>query len=87
MHVMCDYQYTSGTDGGAILEQPRLFECMGICVLSPAHKSEIRDYLVYLLGPTDNADPPTRPQMRPFPLKREAEKFHAIQAMWSDYSK
>ena len=42
---------------------------------------------LYLLGPTDNADPPTRPQMRPFPLKLEAEKFHAIQAMWSDYSK
>ena len=30
---------------------------------------------LYLLGPTVNADPPTSPQMRPFPLKREAEKF------------
>ena len=34
---------------GNILGQPRLFECMGICVLSPAHESEIRDYLVYVL--------------------------------------
>ena len=27
-------------------------------------------------GPTDNADPPTSPQMRPFPLKREAENVN-----------
>ena len=33
---------------------------------------------LYLLGPTDNADPPTSPQMRPFPPKREAENIHAI---------
>ena len=33
---------------------------------------------LYLLGPTDNADPPTCPQMRPFPPKREAENIHAI---------
>ena len=26
-----------------------LFEYMGICVLSPAHESEMRGYLVYLL--------------------------------------
>ena len=26
-----------------------LFECMGICVLSPAHESETRGYLVYVL--------------------------------------
>ena len=26
-----------------------LFECMGICVLSPAHESEMRGYLVYVL--------------------------------------
>ena len=26
-----------------------LFECMGICVLSPAHESEMRGYFVYLL--------------------------------------
>ena len=32
---------------------------------------------LYLLGPTDNAEPPTSPQMRPFPLKREAENIHA----------
>ena len=36
-------QYKTG--GG----QPMLFECMGICVLSPAHGSEMRGYLVYLL--------------------------------------
>ena len=28
--------------GGNILGQPRLFECLGICVLSPAHKSEMK---------------------------------------------
>ena len=32
----------------------------------------------YLLGPTDNADPPTSPQSRPFPLQQEAENIHAI---------
>ena len=35
--------------GGNILGQPMLFECMGICVLSPAHESEMRGYLVYVL--------------------------------------
>ena len=34
---------------GNILGQPMLFECMGICVLSPAHESEMRGYLVYVL--------------------------------------
>ena len=29
--------------------QPIPFECMGICVLSPAHENEMRGYLVYLL--------------------------------------
>ena len=38
-----------GADKGNILEQPRLFECMGICVLNPAHESENRGYLVYVL--------------------------------------
>ena len=33
---------------------------------------------LYLLGPTDNTDPPTSPQMRPFPPKREAENIHAV---------
>ena len=33
---------------------------------------------LYLLGPTDNADPPTSPQMRPFPPKREVENIHAF---------
>ena len=35
--------------GENILGQPMLFECMGICVLSPAHESEMRGYLVYVL--------------------------------------
>ena len=33
---------------------------------------------LYLLDPTDYADPPTSPQMRPFPLNREAENIHAV---------
>ena len=49
MHVRCDNQYKTGADRGKILGQPRLFECMGICVLSPAHESEMRGYLVYVL--------------------------------------
>ena len=49
MHVRCDNQYKTGADGENILGQPRLFECMGIGVLSPAHESEMRGYLVYLL--------------------------------------
>ena len=48
MHVRCGNQYKTGADGGNILVQPRLFECMGICVLSPAHESEMRGYLVNL---------------------------------------
>ena len=34
---------------GNILGLPMLFECMGMCVLSPAHESEMRGYLVYVL--------------------------------------
>ena len=49
MHVRCDNQYKTGADGGNILGQLLLFECMGICVLSPAHETEMRGYLVYLL--------------------------------------
>ena len=49
MHVRCDNQYKTEADRGNILEQPVLFECMGICVLSPAHESEMRGYLVYVL--------------------------------------
>ena len=49
MHVRCDNQYKTGADGGSILGQPMLFEYVGICVLSPAHESEMRGYLVYLL--------------------------------------
>ena len=35
--------------GKNILGQPMLFECMGICVLSLVHESEMRGYLVYVL--------------------------------------
>ena len=49
MHVRCDNLYKTGADRGNILGQPKLFECMGIYVLSPAHKSEMRGYLVYVL--------------------------------------
>ena len=49
MHVRSDNQCKTGADRGNILGQPRLFECMGICVLSPAHETEMRGDLVYLL--------------------------------------
>ena len=49
MHVRCDNQYKTEADRENILGQPMLFECMGICVLSPAHESEMRGYLVYVL--------------------------------------
>ena len=49
MYVRCDNQYKTGADGRNILGQLVLFECMGICVSSPAHESEMRGYLVYLL--------------------------------------
>ena len=49
MHVKCNSQYNTGADRGNILGQPLLFECMGICVLSPAHEREMRGYLVYVL--------------------------------------
>ena len=49
MHVRCDNQYKTGADRRNILGQPRLFECMGICVLSSAHESEMRGYLVNVL--------------------------------------
>ena len=48
-HVRCDNQYKTGADRENILGQPMLFECMGICVLSPVHESEMRGYLVYVL--------------------------------------
>ena len=38
-----------GADRANIVGQPMLLECMGICVLSPAHESEMRGYLVYVL--------------------------------------
>ena len=49
MHVRCDNQYKTGADRENILGQLMLFVCMGICVLSPAHESEMRGYLVYML--------------------------------------
>ena len=49
MHVRCDNQYKTGADRENILGQPMLFVCIGICVLSPAHESEMRGYLVYVL--------------------------------------
>ena len=49
MYVRYDNQYKTGADGGNIFGQPMLFECMGIYVLSPAHESEMRGYLVYVL--------------------------------------
>ena len=49
MHVRCDNQYKTGADRGNISGQPMLFVCMGICVLSPAHESKMRGYLVYVL--------------------------------------
>ena len=50
MHVRCDNQYKTGADGGHILGQPMLFECMGICFLSPAHESKMMCYLVYVIS-------------------------------------
>ena len=49
MHVRCNNQYKPGAGRENILGQPRLFECLGICVSSPAHESEMRGYLVYVL--------------------------------------
>ena len=49
MHVRCDNQYKTGADRENILGQPLLFVCMDICVLSPAHESEMMGYLVYVL--------------------------------------
>ena len=49
MHVRSNNQCKIGADRGNTLGQPRLFECMGFCVLSPARESEMRGYLVYVL--------------------------------------
>ena len=49
MHVRCNNQYKIGADGRTILGQPKLFECMGIGVLIPAHDCEMRGSLFYLL--------------------------------------
>ena len=49
MHVRCDNQYKTGADKENIWGQPMLFVCMGICILSPAHESEMRGHLVHVL--------------------------------------
>ena len=49
IHVRYDNQYKTGADREKKFGQPMLFECMGIRVLSPAHESEMRAYLVYVL--------------------------------------
>ena len=49
MHVRCDNQYKIGADRGNILEQPMLFERLGMGVLSQAHESKMRGYLAYVL--------------------------------------
>ena len=49
MHVRCDNQYKTEADRENIFGQPMLFVCMGICVLSPTHESEMKGYLVYVL--------------------------------------
>ena len=49
MHVRRHNQYKTGADRENILGQRMLFECMSICVSSPAHESEMRGYLVYVL--------------------------------------
>ena len=54
VHVRCDNQYKTGADRENILGQPMLFECMGICVLSLAHESEMKNYLVYVLSVKKN---------------------------------
>ena len=48
MHVRCGTKLKQ-TGELLFLGQPMLFECVGICVLSPAHEREMRGYLVYLL--------------------------------------
>ena len=45
--IICGAPTTLAVKGLMLLMLP--FECMGICVLSPAHKSKMRGYLVYVL--------------------------------------
>ena len=51
MHVRFGNQYKTGADGGWGVGggQPKLFESMGICGLSPEHESGMRGYLLYVL--------------------------------------
>ena len=49
MHVRYDNPYKTGAVRGIFWGQPMLFECMGICVLSQVHESEMRGDLVYVL--------------------------------------
>ena len=46
MHVRSDNQCKTGADRANLLGQPRLFEGMGICVLSPAQEST--DYKILI---------------------------------------
>ena len=48
MRDRCDNLYKTGANRENILGQPMLFKRMGICVLSPAHESEMMGYLVYV---------------------------------------
>ena len=57
MHVRCGNQYKTGADRENIFGQPMLFVCIGTCVLSPAHESEMRSYLVYVLIVKKNISP------------------------------
>ena len=52
MHVRCDNQYKTGADRGNVLGQPRLFECMGICVLRPYKHS--KDRFAYFVRNNNN---------------------------------
>ena len=49
MHARGENQCKTGADRGNILGQLMLFEYMGICVLSLAHESKMRGYLVCVL--------------------------------------
>ena len=46
---MSDAITSTKLDGENLGGQTMLYESMGICVLSPAHESEMRGYLVYVL--------------------------------------
>ena len=49
MHVGCDNLCETGAEGGIILGQLMLSECMGICILILTSDGETRGSLIYLL--------------------------------------